>query len=158
VSEKGNFWGVFYRPLLDRVRHGETEVRPIFIDDYLNMHGAHGYVKVREGAWNTGWHHGTGFVQWTGSQTQKDALWRVGETSKAIHMLRDRASKKAGNGQVQEDLEEAYWRLLRAETSCNFFWGEAWVERCHKDLNDAWALIHKVQSALPDQTTPGINR
>lgn len=148
VSEKGNFWGVFYRPLLDRVRHGETEVRPIFIDDYLNMHGAHGYVTVREGAWNTGWHHGTGFVQWTGSQAQKDALWRVGETSNALHGLQNRAAHKASNGQVQHDLEEAYWRLLRAETSCNFFWGEAWVERCHKDLNDAWQFIHKVESAL----------
>jgi hypothetical protein len=27
--------------------------------------------------------------------------------------------------------------VLRAETSCNFFWGESWVERCNHDLDDA---------------------
>jgi hypothetical protein len=65
-----------------------------------------------------------------------------------LHKLRDSAVQKGSNGQVQHDLEEAQWRLLRAETSCNFFWGEAWVERCQKDLNDAWGFIHKVEPAL----------
>ncbi len=27
------------------------------------------------------------------------------------------------------------WRVLRAETSCNLFWGEAWVPRSHADLD-----------------------
>ena len=36
-------------------------------------------------------------------------------------------------------VEQARWRVLRAETSCNFYWGEAWVERCHRDLDDAEA-------------------
>jgi hypothetical protein len=143
VNSKGNFWGVFYQPLLELVRKRETEVCPIFIDDYLNQHGAHGYVKVREGAWNTGWHHGTGFVQWTGSQAQKDALHRVAHTSGAFHDLRKRSG-----GQAQQELEQAYWRILRAETSCNFFWGEAWVQRCHQDLDDAWGYMHKAERQL----------
>ena len=88
VSAKGNFWGVFYQPLLERVRSGETEVRPVFIEDYLARHGAHGRVEVRAGAWNTGWHHGRGFMQWTGSPAQKDALGRVAATSQALHRLR----------------------------------------------------------------------
>ncbi len=148
VSGKGNFWGVLYRPLLERVRRKETEVRPIFIDDYLNAHGAHGYVRVRSGAWNTGWHHGTGFVQWTGSQAQQDALRRVSETSGAIHALRQRADAAGKQQQIHEDLEQAYWRLLRAETSCNFFWGEAWVPRCHEDLNGAWQFLERAAAAL----------
>src|ERR1039458_1460873 len=61
VSEQGNYWHVCYRELLDRVRRGETDIVPTFIDDYLDQHGAHGQVNVRAGAWNTGWHHGAGF-------------------------------------------------------------------------------------------------
>jgi 4-alpha-glucanotransferase len=136
VSAKGNFWGVFYQPLLERVRGGGTEVRPVFIEDYLARHGAHGRVEVHAGAWNTGWHHGRDFVQWTGSQAQKDALGRVAATSEALHRLRQHAHD-AG-----PPLEEAHWRLLRAETSCNFFWGEAWLPRCHRDLDEAWQRLN----------------
>ncbi|HLH53889.1 MAG TPA: glycoside hydrolase family 57 [Verrucomicrobiae bacterium] len=142
VESKGNFWGVFYRPLLELVRRNETEIRPMFIDDYLQQHGVHGYVTVREGAWNTGWHHGTGFVQWTGSQSQKDALKRVADTSEAFHKLRARLGDAA-----RADLEQAFWRLLRAETSCHFFWGEAWVGRCHADLEEAWRVMNRHQPA-----------
>jgi alpha-amylase/alpha-mannosidase (GH57 family) len=144
-----NFWGVFYQPLLDKVRRNETEISPVFIDDYLNQHGVHGHVMVREGAWNTGWHHGTGFVQWTGSVAQRDALQHVTVASKVVHELRSRAAAGPENRRFQGELEQAFWRVLRAETSCNFFWGEAWVQRCHQDLNDAWTFIKKVESELP---------
>src|SRR5439155_21239012 len=136
ISGKGNFWGVVYQPVLDWVRRGETEIRPIFIDDYLNQFGAHGVVNVRTGAWNTGWHHGVDFLQWTGSKAQKDELKRVGEASRALHSARHRAGGK-------RELEQAHWRLLRAETSCNFFWGEAWVERCHRDLDEAACWLER---------------
>ncbi len=139
VSPKGNFWGAMYQPLLEWVRRGETEVRPIFIDDYLDRHGAHGEVRLRAGAWNTGWHHGVGFLQWTGSPRQKDALARVEETSRALHeALHNSANADA---ETRHRLEQAHWRVLRAETSCNFFWGEDWVSRCHKDLDDAWVFL-----------------
>jgi alpha-amylase/alpha-mannosidase (GH57 family) len=127
-----NFWTAFYQPLLERVRRGESrEVAPTFIDDYLDRYGAHGEVTIRTGAWNTGWHHGTGFVQWTGSAAQRDALARVSELSRAVRAIRASAVD-AGRGHL---VDEAYWRLLRAETSCNFFWGEDWVGRCHEDLD-----------------------
>lgn len=138
VTEKGNFWGACYGPLLDQVRRGETEIQPTFIDDYLDRFGAHGVVKVRTGAWNTGWHHGDGFLQWTGSQTQKDALKRVAETSDAFH-----AAWQAGDAETRQRLEDARWRLLRAETSCHFFWGEEWVPRCHADLDEVRARLPK---------------
>jgi alpha-amylase/alpha-mannosidase (GH57 family) len=147
VESKGNFWGVFYQPLLELVRRGETQVRPVFIDDYLAKHGSHGYVQIREGAWNTGWHHGTGLVQWTGSQAQKEALQRLGDTSRAFHDTRRRAEAGPNAGKAGHDLDEAYWRILRAETSCNFFWGEAWVDRCHRDLDEAWGFIHKAEAS-----------
>jgi hypothetical protein len=145
VSEKGNFWGVFYQPLLQRVRRGETEVRPVFIEDYLQEHGAAGEVRVHTGAWNTGWHSGAGFTQWTGSQAQKDALQRVADTSHAFHDARQTVSAAgARNPEIERHLEEAHWRLLRAQTSCNFFWGEAWVPRCHSDLDQAWSILNEL--------------
>ena len=72
-------------------------------------------------------------MQWTGSAAQRDALARVGELSRAVHDVRP-AAAGAGRGDL---VDEAYWRLLRAETSCNFFWGEDWVGRCHADLDAA---------------------
>jgi alpha-amylase/alpha-mannosidase (GH57 family) len=148
VSEKGNFWGVFYRPLLEVVRRGETEVRPVFIDDYLKQFGAHGEVRVQTAAWNTGWHSGSGFTQWTGSQAQKDALERVAATSRAFHAaVRRTQQTRAAHPDLKHRLSEAQWRLLRAETSCNFFWGEAWVQRCHDDLDTAWAILNTLEAA-----------
>jgi hypothetical protein len=151
VAPKGNFWGVFYQPLLDWVRRGETEVRPTFIDDYLNQHGAHGEVRIRAGAWNTGWHDGTGFTQWTGSELQKGALNRIIEASAAFHNAQQKAGTAAnGNPELAWLLSEAQWRLLRAETSCNFFWGDAWVARCHHDLDHAWEFLNRAQAIAPN--------
>ncbi len=146
VNEKGNFWGVFYQPLLDWVRGGKTEVRPTFVDEYLNQHGAHGLVEVETGAWNTGWHNGRGFTQWTGSSAQRQALQRVAETSQAFHAVRSRfaAHRPQPDPGQRRELEDAWWRLLRAEASCNFFWGEAWVPRCHADLDAAWERINRL--------------
>jgi 4-alpha-glucanotransferase len=44
-------------------------------------------------------------------------------------------------------VEQARWRVLRAETSCNFYWGEAWVQRCHDDLDDAEARLDQALHA-----------
>jgi len=45
-------------------------------------------------------------------------------------------------------LEEARWRVLRAETSCNFFWGDAWVMRCHADLDQACECLERANSCF----------
>ncbi len=139
-----NFWGL-YRGLLDQARSSAASVRPIFIDDYLDRYGAHGEVTVGTGAWNTGWHHGHGFVQWTGSQAQRDALERVKDLSEKIHAAREiAAAKHPNNAHVHYWLGEALWHLLRAETSCNFFWGEAWVPRAHGDLDASLSCLEQV--------------
>lgn len=135
VTEGTNFWDVFYLPLLEQARSDTATIRPTFIHDYLDRYGVHGEVNVRTGAWNTGWHHGRDFTQWTGSQRQKDLLARIHQVSQAIHETRWRAGEKGLlQGEIQEKLEESLWRLLRAETSCNLYWGEAWVHRAEDDL------------------------
>ncbi|GIE92407.1 glycoside hydrolase family 57 [Actinoplanes regularis] len=131
TSPHANFWSVFHDDLLQRVTAGGG-LRPTFIDDYLDSYGADGEVRVKPGAWNTGWHHGTGFTQWTGSAAQRDALTRVAELSQDL---------RARGADGREDLREAHWRVLRAETSCNFYWGEAWLPRCHADLDEAERLL-----------------
>lgn len=144
VRWASNYWGAFYHPLCHQARHGESNVRPVCIDDYLDRHGAHGHVIVRTGAWNTGFHHGTGFVQWTGSQMQRDAWARLAEASKRIHDARWEAGRR-GDG-AADRFEAALWRLLRAETSCHFFWGEAWVDRAHAGIDEA---LHHLEQAAP---------
>ncbi len=140
TTAKGNFWQVFYEDFMTKIRNGWTVGCPIFISEYLDQFGAEGYVKVRTGAWNTGWHNGIDFTQWTGSQMQKDVLKRVEETSKAFHAIR----VDVPNSKHNYHLKEAHWRLLRAETSCNFYWGEAWVQRCHEDLDIVWNHINEL--------------
>jgi hypothetical protein len=116
----------------------EARVRPLHITEYLERYGTHGEVIVRTGSWNTGEHSGVGFVQWTGSAAQKEARERTHTVSKAVHDARWFAGEsEIVNPERDRLLEEAMWRLLRAETSCHWYWGEAWVDRCHADLTAA---------------------
>jgi 4-alpha-glucanotransferase len=141
TSGKANFWTVFHDTLMERVATGESRgIRPSFIHEYLDRNPAVGAdaseVTVRTGAWNTGWHHGLGFTQWTGSAAQRAALTSIATTSAAVN------SARADRPGV--DVEAALWRLLRAETSCNLYWGEAWVDRCDADLAEALRALPTV--------------
>jgi len=145
VTEGSNFWSCFYRQLMETAR-GDGAIKPTFIGDYLDKFGAHGEVKVKEGAWNTGWHHGRGFTQWTGSQAQKDALERVGEISGLVNGTKAKAIEAEKHSpELWHALAEAQWHLLRAETSCNFYWGEDWVHRCHADLDVASRALQRIE-------------
>jgi len=154
-----NFWSAFYQPLLDRVRAGDDRVRPTFIGDYLDRFGAHGRVRVHTGAWNTGDHSGHGFVQWTGSERQKAALERARQVSALVAALRERSKTEHV---PPEQLERCTWLLLRAETSCNFFWGEAWVDRCHRDLDEVMACLgpraHSLHAMAKNSSRSGVLR
>ncbi|MCU0936221.1 MAG: glycoside hydrolase family 57 [Gammaproteobacteria bacterium] len=150
VSPEANFWGYFFRTYMEHVRAGDSPMRPTFITDYLDRYGAHGVVNVRTAAWNTGWHHGRDFVQWTGSAEQRECFTRVTEVSRAVHEVRSRVGDSwSGDPQLDHELEEATWHLLRAETSCNFFWGDAWVHRAHSDLDTALAHAERARALLP---------
>jgi len=149
VTPQANFWGSFYAELLSDARNGSQKILPTFIGEYLSRYGAHGYVEVETAAWNTGWHSGKGFTQWTGSQAQKEAIARLESTSAAFHeTFEDPAVKNLSDHLVHHELENSHWHLLRAETSCNFFWGEAWVHRCHDDLDIAWSHLDKAKQLI----------
>ncbi|HYN39740.1 MAG TPA: hypothetical protein VES39_10860, partial [Rhodospirillales bacterium] len=156
VNPLANFWNFFYQKALDEVRAGTSPLRPTFIDAYLDRFGAHGRVRVRRGAWNTDTHHGWDFHQWQGSQPQRDALARIYDLSAGYHKLARRAPQR-DNGELARVLEEAHWHLLRAETSCNLYWGEAWVWKTHKDLDDvAWHLGEAGAILGPEPPAPPV--
>jgi alpha-amylase/alpha-mannosidase (GH57 family) len=154
VNPKANFWNYFYQEAMDEVRAGRSPMRPIFIADYLDRYGAKGRVRVRRGAWNTDAHHGWDFHQWQGGRAQRDAMARVHGLSAEYHAAADRAVDVRGcHGDLDRVLREAHWHLLRAETSCNFYWGDAWVYRTHKDLDDVAWHLGEARSIL-DQIAP----
>jgi len=150
VNPKANFWTYFYRAALDEIRAGNSRMRPTFISEYIDRFGAHGRVTVRRGAWNTDDHHGWDFKQWTGSQTQRDAIARVAAVSAGLHSARRTAERSANSDpELHRQLDEAHWHLLRAETSCNVYWGEAWVNRVHADLDAADGCLGRARTLLP---------
>jgi alpha-amylase/alpha-mannosidase (GH57 family) len=143
-----NFWG-FYRNLMDKLKAGASNITPCFIDQYLEQFGAVSEVHVNTGAWNTGWHHGRDFTQWTGSKAQKHVLSRIALTSRTLSTLNQKAIEAApSDADILHHINEARWRLLRAETSCNIFWGEAWVPRAHADLEACWAELNIIQTQM----------
>jgi alpha-amylase/alpha-mannosidase (GH57 family) len=151
TSGKSNFWEYFYRDFLNRVRAKECNIRPSFVAEYLDKYGAHGRVRVLTGAWNTGRHNGDGFSQWTGSQKQREALSRVAQISKRLHAA-EVAVEESGTVLLPLSLlREACWRLLRSQTSCNFFWGEAWVDKCHNDLDAASGYLQEVERTIKNR-------
>ncbi|TVQ88992.1 MAG: glycoside hydrolase family 57 [Chromatiaceae bacterium] len=157
VTAGANFWSAFYLPLLERIRAGDSDLRPTFIGSYLDAHGPFGEVRVATGAWNTGWHHGRGFTQWTGSAAQRAVIARYGEASTALCAALERAAIAPDSTPLCVALEEARWHLLRAETSCFIYWGEAWVDRAEADLaqaTEALAEARRIEEQLARRNTP----
>jgi 4-alpha-glucanotransferase len=145
-DQASNFWNSFYCPLLERLRQPGATLKPTFIDEYLDKYGAGGRVRVGAGAWNTGWHSGEQFTQWTGSQKQKEALTRIKELSRRLQDLSaECAHRRVIDSAKSYALEQAHWHLLRAETSCNIFWGEAWLDRLHQDLDESQRWLERIQ-------------
>ncbi|MEN7548080.1 hypothetical protein AAG747_09170 [Rapidithrix thailandica] len=141
LREESGFWGWFYKPMLDWQRAGDLALTQISINEYLDRFGWEGEVKVHPGAWNTDHHTGKDFVQWTGSLLQKRGIDELQRISKLYH---DKRWAHAHNGNEQEGhdvLDQAYWYILRAETSCNFYWGSKWVHKAFDDLEQAERLI-----------------
>ena len=145
THNESNFWGAFYQPLLIDARN-EGPIQPTFIDTYLDRFGTHGEVTINKGAWNTEWHNGHDFTQWIGSDAQKISLGRLEKVSQALHAAMIEAGDRELGDQERQVLEEANWRLLRAETSCNFYWGEDWIHRANKDLDVAESTLRRFKA------------
>lgn len=143
-SGKGNFWTKFYQPLMRAVEKNKTRVAPTFVTEYLDRFGAHGEVKLKKGTWSiTDAQHGP-YSQWTGTKQQKEAHACIAHISKCVARAQKCASDDSWDPRNNQFVKEAHWRLLRAQTSCNFFWGEEWLQYCHQDLQMAEKWLERV--------------
>ena len=138
-----NFWSGFHAGLMEKVRAGRSGgIRPTFISDYLERHGPHGWVTV-------GREHGTpapGSFNGPAPRPSSRRSPASAALSEAVDAARRNAiAIGAGNPDLYRHLEDALALVLRAETSCNFYWGEAWVQRCHDDLDHATRHLEQAE-------------
>jgi alpha-amylase/alpha-mannosidase (GH57 family) len=149
------FWGVFYRPMMQKFRDGQLGFRPTSINEFLDKYEPREEVDVHRGAWNTSHHWGGDFTQWTGSLLQKRGYDELRNASRYYHESKRRW--EAAREQMREPEEardlihKAYDRLLLAETSCNFYWGSSWVHRAFDDVEQCYALLDRANSLIPRQ-------
>lgn len=140
THEEAGFWGHYFAPYMERVRRGEMSIRPVPIREFLALNPPRTRVTVQTGAWNIGTRGGYDFSQWSGSEGQRQALKALWEVSRALHEAEAQAKLKV-QGEALKLLEEANRCLLRAETSCFLFWGEAWLSKLYDELQPAKDLI-----------------
>ena len=61
----------------------------------------------------------------------------------------ERGAAASDPEEVRHLITRAYDHILAAETSCNFYWGSAWVHRSFDGLEQAYALLDAAMSKLP---------
>jgi alpha-amylase/alpha-mannosidase (GH57 family) len=149
---ENGFWGYFYHPILNRYREGTLGFTPIHISEYLEKYPPTEEVEVHRGAWNTGHHWGGDFTQWTGSLLQKKG-WDEVRNASAYYQKVKKAFEKKRNvldnpEGIRDLIIKAYDHLLKAETSCNFFWGSRWVHRSFDDLEQTYYLLDTAMALI----------
>jgi len=131
MHEPSGFWGHFFAPYMERVRKGDCPITPIKISDFIEENPPETHVVVRTGAWNVANTSGYDFSQWEGTEKQREGIEELWATSREYHRL----------GRKIPEVEE---HILRAETSCNLFWGDAWVHRIYEDTKEAKRLMRSM--------------
>ena len=138
TDEAAGFFGHFFSPFMEKVRSGETEIRPVTISDFLSKHPPRDEAFVQTGAWNVASTSGYDFTQWAGTLSQKKAVEALCRTSRAYWQLKNQTGL---SGERVKKMEEARELILGAETSCYLFWGDAWIPRIYDKLKAANELL-----------------
>jgi hypothetical protein len=82
-------------------------------------------------------------------------LSRLHEFSRTLHGTEAVVKElKLDAPEIAGQLEQVRWRLMRAETSCNLYWGEAWVHRIHADLDEAQEYLNQVAMTVAKLPRP----
>jgi alpha-amylase/alpha-mannosidase (GH57 family) len=58
--------------------------------------------------------------------------------------------------EIQHLITRAYDHLLKAETSCNFYWGSRWVHRSFDDLEQTYHLLDVAKEKMARATRPSL--
>jgi 4-alpha-glucanotransferase len=152
TNVESGFWDHFYHPILNRYREGKLGFTPIQISEFLDRYPPAEEVDIHPGAWNTGHHWGGDFEQWTGSLLQKKGWDQIRDASAYYQTAKRAFDERHQQGANAEDLREqitsAYDHILKAETSCNFYWGSRWVHRSFDDIERAYSLLDSAMSGL----------
>ncbi len=149
---QAGFWGCFFHKILDKYRAGKLGFAPIHISEYLDRYPPTEEVEVHRGAWNTGNHWGGDFMQWTGSLLQKKGFDEIRAASAYYRKIKKTFDELGGGlddpEEVRHMIVDAYDGILAAETSCNFFWGSAWVHKSFDALESAYRLLDAARDRL----------
>ncbi|MBN2372507.1 glycoside hydrolase family 57 [bacterium] len=152
MDEGSGFWGHFFAPYMERVRSEDFPIKPVRISDFINEYPPEGYVFVQTGAWNVGNTSGFDFSQWSGSSSQKRAFEEIWGLSREFHRIEkeveDRINEIKNPYQARSLLSKAHNWLLRAETSCFFFWGDAWISKVYDQTKPARILLRQIGEML----------
>jgi hypothetical protein len=74
---------------------------------------------------------------------------RVRDVSRQFHDIKAQILAIAPqHSDLGGQLGGAHWRLMCAETSCNFYWGNAWVYKVHQDLDAAEGFLRDIRHTL----------
>lgn len=152
------FWGGFFQPTMQKARARQLAYQPIHIPEFLDRFPPTDEVEIHRGAWNTGDHWGGDFTQWTGSLLQKKGWDEIRNASRYYREVQQ-ALGAAGNAaadapETRQLITQAYDHILRAETSCNFYWGNAWVHKSFDDLERAYHLLDTARDTIPAAPPP----
>ncbi len=149
---KSSFWGSFYHEILNRYRAGTLGFTPSHISEYLDKYPPTEEVEVYPGAWNTGDHWGGDFMQWTGSLLQRSGFEEIKKASAYYRQMKkafDEHWQEADNPEeIRQSIYDAYDAILTAETSCNFYWGSAWVHKSYDKLEEAYRYLDRAKDLL----------
>ena len=146
VDEGAGFWGYFFAPFMERVRSGQTPIRPTTIAEFVAQHPPASTADVQTGAWNVGSTSGYDFSQWAGSSSQRKAVEEIWNLSRAYHHLRRTLSPARGKV-LDQKLSQLRDYILRAETSCYLFWGESWIPKLYEQTGVARRLLDDIARA-----------
>jgi alpha-amylase/alpha-mannosidase (GH57 family) len=125
THEESGFFGHFFAPYMEQVRHGESRSIPVSLSGYLRNCAPTTRAQVQTGAWNVGSTSGADFSQWVGSENQRNAARLVHDLSQRYWTLQRRQTEYGSAG--REALAQARALILESETSCFLFWGDSWI-------------------------------
>jgi alpha-amylase/alpha-mannosidase (GH57 family) len=144
THEEAGFWGHFFAPYMERVRSGQIAVRPVSISEFVAENGPSTTVEVRTGAWNVGTTSGYDLSQWAGSSSQRGALEEIWQLRRRYEEIQ-RALKPDQARAAEEKLRQIRDSILKAETSCYLFWGDAWIPKLYEETRVAHRLLEEIK-------------
>ena len=145
TDEGSGFWGYFFAPYMERVRCGQSSIRPIPISDFVRKNPPKDRVDVQTGAWNVASTSGFDLSQWAGTPAQKKALdeiWQLSSAYQEILRSFDPARRRSLEGQLRTARES----ILKAETSCYLFWGDSWIPKLYEQTGIAHRLLEEIRN------------